>query len=93
MKGAVDIVRPDISDGRDLDVLRIQGANQHVAFVARADHADAHRVGDFVIAKVHRSQSAAGDGACGNHAFEEVSPRDADRFPIVISSNFAFFRG
>ena len=93
MKSSMNIVRPDIGDRRDLDVLRIQGADQHVAFVARADHADPHRVGDFVIAKVHRTQSAAGDGACGNHAFEEVASGDAHGFPIVISSNFAFFRG
>ena len=93
VESAMDVVRADIRDGHDLDVAGRDRAEQHVAFVASADHADAQRILDRgLVAKVHRAQTHARNGSGGDARFEEVAPGDADRaFEVFLADGF-FFR-
>ena len=71
VKGAELVVGADIGDGFDLDVLRVQRADEHAAFIARADHADADRRADGrVVAEIEPAQAQAGHGD-GRHALLE----------------------
>ncbi len=104
VKRAVHVVRADVGDGDHLHVLRIDGADEHAAFVAGADHAHAHRVSDFAVSEVHGTESGTGHRSGGDDSFEEIAARHSacvgvvglvhrpEGFVIVVLSDFLFFR-
>ena len=53
MKSPVHVVRPDIGNGHDLDVFRIQGSDQHVSFVTGSNDTDPYGICNFPVVKIH----------------------------------------
>jgi hypothetical protein len=93
VEGAVDVVGPDIGDRDHLDVAGRDGSQQHVAFVAGADHSHAQRVGHRgFVAEIRGAQSRARHGAGGDAGFEEIAPRDADCVLEIPLADGLFFR-
>ena len=64
VKSAVDVIRPNVGDRHDVDVVGVERADQHVALVAGADDADAYGVFlvDRFVAEVQRAQAGTGGG-------------------------------
>ena len=79
VKGAEDVVGPDVGDGDDVEVVGIVGPDEHAPLVARAEHADAEWVAHaLAVAKVDRAQPGPAGETSRHRAGEEVTPRDGD---------------
>ena len=90
-------VRPNVGDGHDVDVIRIQRPDEHVAFVARADDADAQPVIELrAVVEVLRAQARrrrrAADDADVLQKLRRVVPTASSKFclPSLFSSGVKF---
>ena len=96
IKSSVDTGRTNVGNRDDLDVVRIDGPDQDVAFVASAN--DANTDGGTVtthgvaVIEIGGAQSGPGYGAGGDRILKEVAPGMADRFIVILATNLFFFR-
>jgi len=94
VQAAMDVVRANIGDRDDLDVVRIQRADQHTAFITRSNDADPDRVIHLVaVAKIRGTESAHRDRTGCDHAFQHIAARNADRFVVIRFADCLFFGG
>ena len=82
VEGAVHVVRADVGDGDDVDVVRVERADKDTPFIAGADDGDRQRVLHLAVAEVKRAEARSGNdpgGDAAEHAVidDVVVPHDA----------------
>ncbi len=104
MKRAVHVVGTNVRDGHYVDIGRVERADQHAPFIARANHADANRIGHGAVAEIHRTQTGTRYGSGRDHTLEEIAAIHAaaihvfglvhrpQGFVVIVLSDFLFFR-
>ena len=73
MKRSVLSKRTNVADRFDFDVLRIAAANQHVAFVAGANHGDSDRIAHLFVTEVGRTKPSASDSSRGDGGSQKIA--------------------
>jgi hypothetical protein len=93
VKGAVNAGRPNVRYGHDLKIVGIDGADQHVAFVAGADHSDAQGIAHFSVTEVGGAQTGGSrNRRPGQHAFQKITAMHAGGLVIIVAADLTLFR-
>ena len=93
VEGAVLVVRTNVRDRDDLNVFRVDPADQNAPFVAGSENRDANRFVDRPVFEVVGADSLAGSQVGARRLLQEIatSQLTADRGEEVFLPNFFLF--
>ncbi len=94
VKCAVLVVGADIGNRDNLDILRVDPADQHASFVACSQDGDFHRVFKLAVAKVVRAHPLSGGEVFLRRLFQKFPAcyGTADRRQEILFSDCFLFR-
>ena len=93
VEGAELVVRTNVRDRDDLNVFRVDPADQDAPFVAGSENRDANRFVDDAVFEVVGTDSLAGSQVGARRLFQEIATNQltADRGEEVFLPNFFLF--